>query len=280
MRRSFFASCALVVALLAVNALSQEKEPRRTARIDDDAPAPPFRHSANLNSAATRPARTGVDVFPAEATDDLRERLRTVLDRVEYKQISFDEAVAQLRKAAGVNLVVDYRSLVPHGIESRSKVDISLNKVTLAETLKVLLLSISTPNTTMSYEAKGNIVRIYASDDNESVSLVFRIYDIQDLLVAERARWTTFHPLQPASRPAGSELMLEPPPYWSHTETEEALMKLIMETIAADTWKPTGGIRHISAFNGRLIIEQTTEMHEKVESFLAAMRATSKSQKP
>lgn len=83
-------------------------------------------------------------------------------------------------------------------------------------------------------------------------------------LVGDLARFTPNYPLeQPPS-------VTQPTP---STEAEDALIRLIQDTVASDSWKDNGGtIGSIRFYQAMLIVTQTKAHHEQVQALLEELR--------
>ena len=105
-----------------------------------------------------------------------------------------------------------------------------------------------------------------------------RIYDVRDLMEAElaklKARWASWVKEHGHQRPTTNALGMlgGGEPTWD--ELAELITKsVIIDHVAVDTWKDNGGaIGSIRELNGRLIIRQTWQNHQKVEAILDELR--------
>lgn len=225
---------------------------------------------------ATAPAalpQTGIDIFPAPDNRPARAQLNRQIPSFEVKDQKFEEALAVLKRMTDLNIEVDWKGLEASGVDKDPKVSVSLKNVTIRDALTTLLAQVSSPTARVQFYVDRNIIHIHTNGD--AVPVVFRIYDISDILLAERARWRVLHP-PPATLPSTQ------PANFAGTDTEndisperlvEDLTKLLMELVAPDTWRETGGMTGtMREFNGRLIIGTTEDIHERVEEVLAVLR--------
>lgn len=106
-----------------------------------------------------------------------------------------------------------------------------------------------------------------------------RVYDLSNLLAAEHLRWRALRPGKRESRErhwiggviSGAQ---GPPNMWFSEYDEAGIVKLIILTVAPDTWRENGGLNYIRAFNGRIWIEQTPSAHRQIERLLTALQET------
>lgn len=227
-------------------------------------------------SSATRPAAAppahGGRVYPPDSKIDASLKRR--LPVVRMRQVSLQEAVEWLRSESGANLFVDWVALRGANIDRAAKVDVDLQDVSLAQALDYTLRSTPRdPSTQLWWDVEDNVIVISAEGGighNGSV----KVYDVRDLMESELARekaiwdaWVKEHgPPQPQQPHFGNS-----EPTWD--EQAQAIIRIITDHVAADTWKDNGGaIGSIRDLNGRLIVQQTWQNHQAIEAILDELR--------
>lgn len=228
-------------------------------------------------SSATRPAAAppapGARVYPPDGKIDaaLKQRLPVV----RMRQVSLQEAIEWFRSETGANLFVDWVALQAANIDRAAKVDVDLQDVSLAEALDYTLRSTRRdPSTQLWWDVQDNVIVISAEGGIAHDGSV-RIYDVRDLMETELAklkvRWESWMKKNgpPSSNP--QRVLVGSEPAWD--VLAQAIMMLITDQVDADTWKDNGGtIGSIRELNGRLIIRQTWQNHQKVEAILDELR--------
>lgn len=230
-------------------------------------------------SVATRPASApparGGRVYPPDGKIDVALKRR--LPVVHMRQVSLQDAVEWFRSESGANLFVDWIALRGANIDRAAKVDVDLQDVSLAQALDYTLRSTPRdPSTVLWWDVQDNVIVISAEGGIGRDGSV-KIYDVRDLMDAELARakarrdaWVKEHaPPQPPNPPQAHFGNTEPT--WD--EQAQAIIRIITDHVAADTWKDNGGATgSIHDLNGRLIIQQSWQNHQQVEAILDELR--------
>jgi hypothetical protein len=230
-------------------------------------------------SSATRPTTAPVRsgrVYPPDGKIDAALKQRLPLVRM--KQVSLEEAIERLRADSGANLFVDWHALKATNIDRSTRVDVDLQDVSLAQALDYIVRSIFILRNTKDelwWDVQDNVI-VISSEASIGHTGSIRVYDIRDLMKAElgklRVRWEFWmkgygtHPPPNAPR-----VLVSSEPTWD--VLAQAIMMLITDQVAEDTWKDNGGsIGTIRELNGRLIVRQTWQNHQKVEALLDELR--------
>jgi hypothetical protein len=260
------------------------------------APAAQTPRDAALSAAtpsATRPSV--IELFPSPEANAVRVRLRsTQLKSFDLKDAKLAEAIEKIRVAGDFNVTVDWLGLKEMGIDGNTPIKLSLKDVSVADALSAVLADISGRTAQVAYTIDGNIVRILPKSVADERKVV-RVYEISDIILAERARWAAIHPSpRPAEVPAqppGVPLAapplpgggLLPAPDQSSDNVDsfvEGIQKTVMDVIG--TWRDKGNTDGgtLRVLNGRLVVEQTAEVHEQIERLLGVLRETAKVVEP
>jgi len=215
--------------------------------------------------AAKRPVPPGPIVrysgpLSGELTDDPAP-LRQVLPEVNLTSTTLGEAIDGLRRISGANIFVNWRRLAdvdPEvGPDRPVHMELRLKNVTLRQALtKVVECAESTrertPSRVLGFGVRDGIITV--SDDWPKFISVGRWYYVQDLI----------------NHPARNSFAR---PNRTPQEIENDLAIMIMEAIDPDSWRDAGGeVGSIRTWAGRLVVFQTPENHQNIESLLANLR--------
>lgn len=205
----------------------------------DDPPAR-LREQAERNSPQLAPARS-------------RRRAAAY----SYDETPLADVIDDIAQRAGVNIVVNWRSLANHNITRKSPVSIELTGVSARSALKVLTDDLSGGRGTLGsvyWLVEDGMVRI-ATGDALNTALTTHTFDIGDLVMVI--------PDFPGPRldlAASGDIFGESDDGDEEgpgrKEMEDNLIELIKGTIDADMWRPTGK-GSVSIFRDQVIISQT-----------------------
>jgi hypothetical protein len=224
-------------------------------------------------SSATRPASPppahGGGVYPPDGKIDAALKRR--LPIVRMREVSLRDAIEWIRSQSGANLFVDWVALRGANIDRAAKVDVDLQDVSLAQALDYTLRSTPRdPSTQLWWDVQDNVI-VISAEGGIGRSGSIKIYDVRDLmeseLAREKARWDAWVKEHGPPQPhfGNSE------PTWD--EQAQAIIRIITDHVEADTWKDNGGaVGSIRELNGRLIVQQTWQNHQKVEAILDELR--------
>jgi len=183
-------------------------------------------------------------------------QLRQVLPEVKLDSMTLGQAIDALRRMSGANIFVNWYRVgeAYPGLNPNTPVhlELRLKNVTLGQVLSKVLESAESPASRIGCRMRYGIITI--SDGSPKLGSIGRWYYVQDLI--NHPAHTCF------ARPGGTP-----------QEIEYDLTTMIMEAIDPDSWRDAGGeVGSIRSWAGRLIIFQTPENHQKIESLLANLR--------
>jgi len=197
----------------------------------------------------------GRDYLTMTDADPIYRKLQQVTARIDVKQMPIEEFIARLAELTKLNFYVDWRQLEAVGLNTRSPITLDLSNASAAAFLKAALNNLGGGNVRIGFTIIDGVIHISTADDLQRYT-VTRIYNVRDL-IEEQIAWQRKrldHPLNP-------------------DEAEEALIRLVQETIDPTTWRDAGGtIGGIRAFSGRLIVTQTAENQHALLQLLSALR--------
>ncbi len=174
-----------------------------------------------------------------------------------YDETPLADVIDDIAHRAGVNIVVNWRSLANHNITRKSPVSIELTGVSAGSVLKVLTDDLSGGRGTLGsvyWLVEDGMVRI-ATGAVLNTALTTHTFDIGDLVMV-----IPDFPGPGLDLAASGDIFdesddgdAEGP---SRKEMEDNLIELIKGTIDADMWRPTGK-GSVSIFRDQVIISQT-----------------------
>ena len=219
------------------------------------------------------PAAGAIAPPPGEA----EAALTRPIPRVRLERVPFDEAVRQLHKLSGTNVVVQWQNLeAEYGFDRRTPVDIDLRDVTMPQAIGRVLEGVQEPDGFGPwYAVRDGIIVISTSDEVHRDDLL-RVYDVRDIIDQITPK------RQPPPEPPGSSVAGERLRdlgasadrccgRWE--EPVEVLTRFLFEVVSPDSWRETGGaIGSMQEFSGRLIVTHTPENHRRIEALLTALR--------
>lgn len=248
------------------------------------------RYPKNWPEITARRTVFGLSSFEeSPQTQALRDKLQSSLPQVQLQGVGFAEALDRLNREHGLNLNVRWNRIEPAGIDPKTPVDVSLQNISLARALDILLEQVAPPETPLAYTVSDGVVTISTQDDLNR-DTVTRVYDISDLLVAptnpgrapnvtltEARSNTGFVSTMPGdgslfadeTQAADSADVYEN----ERRKTVERLLDLIRTTVQPGTWLADGGtVGAIRELNGQIIVTHTSQAHEQLLSLFDQLR--------
>ena len=193
-------------------------------------------HSIPGKSPTTLPAtRPAVKAIPPQKV------LEKVIADISFDQSPFAHCVDFLRDISGANIIVNDRALEGAGINRNFPISAKLHQVRLDKALDTLLNSIQVNGARLGYTIDNDAILISTTTDLDRYTVV-KTYDIRSLLPHDHA---------------------------SHAEAVDRIKKVIMDTVAPDSWRDNGGIvGTIRELNGTLVINQSARNHQAIDALL------------
>jgi hypothetical protein len=243
-----------------------------------------------LAAPTTQPAPDALSQGePIGAPRPTHAHIEAALDKPLGKELRFQkthlrDAVTALGRQTDVSLVVRWKVLEAAGIAPDAEVTLDLRAVTLRQALRHLLDDASNAMFSLGFSPVDGVVLISTAADLERGREVVRMYDIADLVVAERQRWRLMNPMPQSIKALQEKLesttrpVLDFNPGWERVEPmgddfTEIIARLVTEGVDPESWRDNGGtIGHVRLLNGRLLITQTPENHAQIAQTLATLR--------
>ncbi|MDB5358097.1 MAG: hypothetical protein JWN24_4550 [Phycisphaerales bacterium] len=184
---------------------------------------------------------------PSPATEAANKKLQGKIADVRFAEVTLGDAIDQLRDLSGLNIFVNWKSLEKAGLDRTARVSLHLKDKRLSTVIDLLLTVAATEGEKLGYLVEDGVVSISTEDDLAKNTLT-RVYDVRDLL---------------AAAPAGAKRDVQ----------VAAVVKLIMDEVASDTWRDRGGkVGAIRELQGQLIVTQTPDNHTRIVSLLDHIR--------
>ena len=197
-------------------------------------------------------------------------QLNRMVPDMDLQNTPLSDAIDRLRDSTGLNIFVNWRGLGKVGISRVTSVSVHLRRVTLSKALGLILEAINKEDARLGFGADDGTLVIDTRDNLDQGRLITRVYDIRDLIV-ELPDFTApdFDSVTPpaggVTRPAADQRRM------TRAQLIEAMITLIKETVAPDSWQKLGQIRELS---GQLIVSQTPENHASMVHLLEQLRKT------
>jgi hypothetical protein len=205
-----------------------------------------------------------------------------------------DKVIDSLVEQSHANLVVNWRELQGVGVDAQTPVKLRLQNVTLRVALERVLEQVGQfggGTARLGYEVRDGVIDV-SSEEMLSRYTITRLYDIRDIVeavVLEHKHWRP--PTTPASDGAGAgagangsagggTLFSSQPQTLLSTGTRtdaddviDDIVKLVTDTIRADSWRENGGTAgSIRALGGHLIVTHTFTAHAEIARLLDQLR--------
>ena len=212
--------CAVAIILPLAPGRAQSSESSSPAR-------------GNATNAATRSPDT--QSGGAGAAD---AKTKALLDRslpeVRFDGVGLGDVIDFLRDVSGANIVVAWKSIEDHKIDRNTPVTARLHNVKFATALSAILTSAAQKEGALVYRVEDGVIVITVPGDGPTTPVVFKTYDVHDLIGGNRAQ-------------------------------AHRLQKMIVDSVDPGSWKDTG---IISYENGKLKIGQTAANQESIAKLL------------
>jgi hypothetical protein len=273
-RKTMFLIGSLALLLLLALAFWPDASMKTSQAIAQEKPPQPADKSIEANNAATK------------------HRLATRLE-ADFTEMPLSSALEYVADNLEIEIYAQGQDLEGVGVSLESTVTLKLKRVRGDMLLDLLLRQVSPE---IGYVVRDGIV-VIAPKDSLAEHLAIRVYNCRDLL----AMATTVHEGAPAAAdpsapglgaafPGGlpgtgglpeAEAGGLPPgggldawggvPIMRSPQVEQ-LLRLLHTTVAPNTWDVNGGPGTMEEFGGLLVVNQTEEVHDRIEKLLQIVR--------
>jgi hypothetical protein len=210
-----------------------------------------------------------------------------IVSFVDFRGVTLEEAVDQLRDITRVNIVVRWQSLEAAGVRRTARVEFRVTNLSLKQLLVLAAELASGRNVEMSAETDNDVVVVRTQEELELQS-VLRVYDVRDLIESDAALHAkriaaasatiraaiTAGGATPATAPATTQSVPTiHPQHEQYLDSVERLKLIITETVDPASWRDAGGtVGSIREFNGQLVVTQTPVAHDRIAKLLQDLR--------
>ena len=235
-------------------------------------------------ASSNLPASEFLQKSITENNNEVELKLANVT-KVEYFETALNDVLEDLKEKHELSFYVKTEMLETLGITTDELVTISLPKIRLSMLLELIL-----EKHELTHVVQDGIVIITTKEDAEAAFRQIKVYNCRDLIDQGNEINTLLSQMSkgggdsPAGKnkeiklTTGGGLLrgLQPS---RRQPTAENLIDLISNLVQPESWDEVGGPGTISAHDGLIAINNTTQVHNKVESLLAMMRTANKEEK-
>lgn len=229
----------------------------------------------------------------------VQAQLDRTLPELTFDGVGFSDVIDFLRDVSGANIFVNWKTLEGAGIDRNAPVTAKLRNVKFSKALSIILDSVGGGTTKLGYTIDEGVIEIATADELGKNTLT-RVYDIRDLIINVpdfdnppdfSLQATSNNSSQNGSSGAGGggggggsgQSLFSGSAGGGATaekgqtrqELVDSIIKLITETVAADSWRDSGGsVGSIRELQGQLIVTQTPENQRALVALLEQLRET------
>ncbi len=197
---------------------------------------PPVRIVPELaENAQVRVHRSGVD-DAAMAT--LERALKQPVD-FNFHEVPLEDILDHIAENHKVEIITDRKGLTDAGIDQNTPSTYTVKGISLRSAMKHLLDQLQ-----LKAIARNGTLTVTSREVGDN-RLETRVYDVAELQAA-------------VSQP---------------TEDLDDIIDLLTSALSPSTWNEAGGPASISAFRGRLVVTNTTEVHDQIAALLNGLAA-------
>ena len=206
----------------------------------------------------------------AAADAAVRRALQKRLGKVDYEDVEFQAAIADLCQRGGVNINPNWTALEAAGIAKTAKVTLHLTDVSLEEALQTLLRNLGGGTTTLDYAADEGVVTISTKEDLSQRPVV-RVYYVRPIIDAILdSDWNISteggHGGLFGSSTASPAPMTPAPT--TPFEAKQRIWDIIRGSVEPDSWKPEGTVGAVGDHGDLIVVLQTHNAQREVQTTL------------
>lgn len=177
----------------------------------------------------------------------------SVFNTVEWNDTTLKEAMRDVAKKAGINIVIDSKN-----VDAEQKLTLSLANMTCANLLGVVADVLK-----LRRYVSDNVLWITTKEEAiKNIRTVTRTYDVRDITMEIR----NFR----GPRIENGRLKDDQPDDEKEPITIDEVIELIEKNVESEVWGQAG--YSISPFGGQLVISASSDIHRKVRRFLNQLR--------
>ena len=208
------------------------------------------------------PQEPKTTVFAAKQSNPWTEKISEALDGplheqgLEFRDTPLAEVAAYLSEVYDIDVQLDEPALNDLGLSGDEPVNVNLHNHSLGFALRYLLRQLD-----LTYVIDDEVLLI-TSEDTACYKLSVAVYPVGDILAVKQ----------------GYKIDSDAKDKTRQPEDIDALIAVIISTVASDTWVENGGpeaeIRPLQP--GLLVVSQTADVHEQIFQLLDALRQAKK----
>ncbi len=249
-------------------------------------------------------ARRDQTVAAEQGDKQIDKATQATLDRrlpeLRFDNVGFADVIDFLRDVTGANIFVNWKALEAASIDRNAPVTARLRDIPFRKALTIILESVGGA-TKLGYTIDEGVITISTADDLAK-NVLNRVYDIRDLIIdipdfSDAPNFSLQNATSSSGGGSGSgggggggggggsggglfggsggSGGASTDKSATRKELVDALIKLIQDTVAADTWRDAGGtVGSIRELGGQLIVTQTPENQQLLQNLLEKLRET------
>ncbi len=194
-------------------------------------------HCADKCAACATVGTIEPQTISSEAERRAEERLSKALDQpttAAFTDSPLEEALQFLSEARGIPIHADRKALEDLAIGTDSPINLQVEGVSLRSALRLMLRDLH-----LTFTPQDEVLLV-TTPEVAGARLVVKLYPVRELLGTSNENFFN-------------------------------LVKVITSSIAPDSWDEVGGPGSIAPFGSNLVVGQTTEVHESIETLLATL---------
>ncbi len=201
---------------------------------------------------------------PNPAKDEIVNRLATQLVTVDFKDVTFEEAIAFIRDTSGLNIVIDAEAS-SQVAEGQSRVTLKVKDVILKSVLRLML----DPRDLTGVFKEG--VLVIMPKGKAVSSMTIQMYDVRDMfmLIADFPGPVVELVTPNNDVMTGIQVTFEPPR--EVLINTDLLTELVRTCTGGDSWEENPNAS-LSMANGMLVVAQSRRVHQEIRRFLQLLR--------
>ena len=227
-----------------------------------------------------------------QADGGVQKQLDAKIAHVGLEDMGLEQVFEFIGETSGVNVHVRWPAMAVVGVKPTDTVTVQLSNTTARGILEDVLNTINGGNAKLGYVINEDVVTISTRSDVGDPTIV-RVYDIRDILCPELESRSVTPRLDRSTDDAG---LFDPGAGGGEADPDLHVRKIMTEKIAeiqtliknkvdSDSWRVESERNNvkqsgaISVLNGRLVITQTAENHEKIVELMGKVRYPKESPK-
>lgn len=227
-------------------------QPDRLIAADDTKPAA-------VKPAAARPAALPAKAEALAAETDRDAQVAAKLAKpvtIEMAETPLGDVLDYLADKLGVQIYVKWRVLGQANLSKDTPVSMKLKDAPGDMVLDLLLADL---NNDLTHTVQHGVLMISSKQDF-AAKLVVQVYNVRDLLSKAVA--------------AGEELTAigEAIAKEDQASNSQKLMQLVRTTVAPRTWDENGGDGSLAVYNGLMVVNQSSAVHNDITALLRMLR--------